>query len=152
MPCSIRKGEIQNQSCHYSNAPARFHQSVEPVGLRVRPPSYIKSAGQGAGAAHAGQSTFPRARRRGRRRRGRRGEESEEERREQDKREEVGSNSEEMVRSPERGIPAWVCVATLLLLLHCASVRGGKAPFQSPHRSIPSRQEKKLTKKLQQRF
>lgn len=48
MPCSIQKGEIPNQSCHYSNAPARFHQSAEPVGLRVRPAVLHKECGTGS--------------------------------------------------------------------------------------------------------
>lgn len=31
-----------------------------------------------------------------------------------------------MARSSEQGSPAWVRVGTLLLLLHCVRVRGGK--------------------------
>lgn len=42
------------------------------------------------------------------------------------KKEKEGITGEDMVRSSEQEIPAWVCVGTLLLLIHSVTVSGGK--------------------------
>lgn len=41
-----------------------------------------------------------------------------------------------MARSSEQGSPAWVRVGTLLLLLDCVSVRGGKTASLGLHYSL----------------